>query len=112
MAGMVGAVDDARQPRRAARLVAGLGDHHEQHLAVEHDLALGDQRIVADVLRADVVLAGNVVGGEHGDDAGGATYRLEVERGHPAGGDRRIARRQMQRAGRLRDVVDIERRRR
>ena len=102
---------DARQAGGPAGLVAGLGDHDEQHLAVEHDLALGDQRIVADVLRADVVAAGDVVGGEHGDDAGrGFAHRLEVDAGDAAGGDRRVARRQMQRAGRRADVVDIERR--
>ena len=91
---------DARQPRRPPGLVARLGDHDEQHLAVEHDLAFGDQRVVADLLGADVVAAGNVLRGQHRDDAGRGAHRLEVERGHAAGGDGRIARRQMQRAGR------------
>ncbi len=60
---------DPAEPRGAARLVAGAGDDGEQRLAVEHDLALGEQRLVGEH-RRDVVLAGNVGRGDHRDDAG------------------------------------------
>ena len=98
---------DACPPCRPPGLVAGLGDHDEQHLAVEHDLALGDERVVADALGADVVAAGDVGGGQHVDDAGRGAHRVEIERGDAAGGDGRIARCQMQRGGRQRHVVGV-----
>ena len=50
-------------PGRPPRLIAGVGNHGEQHLPVELHLVGGDQRVVADVLRADIVFARNI-----GDD--------------------------------------------
>ena len=47
-------------------------------LPVELDRAVGEERIVVQH-RADVVLAGNVRGGQHRDDAGRGAHRVEVD---------------------------------
>ena len=101
---------DPRFARGAARLIARVGDHGEEHLPVELHRVAGDQRVVADVLRADVVLARNVGGGQHRHDARRRLGRLQVERGDAPGRDRRVAHREMQRSDRLQHVVDVLRR--
>ena len=74
------------------------------------DLAVGEHRLVMPAGRADVVLAGNVLGGQHVDDAGRGAHRRQIDRR-----DRRAcatvdeAEAAMQRAGRLRHVVDVDR---
>ena len=57
---------------------AGRGDEEERLAGIE-DLAVGEQPVVMDD-RADIVLAGDVGGGEDGDDAGRGADRVEVER--------------------------------
>ncbi len=59
---------DPRQPRGTARDVALGRDHGEQRLTVEADLPLDEKRIVAEG-RRHVVLAGDVGGRQHRDDA-------------------------------------------
>ena len=59
---------DLRQARGAARGIAGLGHDGEDDLAMKHDLAVGENRIVA-MRRTAIIHAGNIGGGEDGDDA-------------------------------------------
>ena len=96
---------DLGEPRGAARLLARLRHHGEHHLAVELDLAVGEHRIVAGD-RADIVLAGNIRGGQHRDDAGRGAHRVEIDAEQLPGRDRRAADRDVQQPFRLADVVD------
>ena len=57
---------------------AGRGDEEERLAGIE-DLAVGEQPVVMDD-RADIVLAGNVGGGEDGDHAGRGPHRVEIQR--------------------------------
>ncbi len=57
----------------AASGIAGPCHDREQGLAVEHDIVGGKHRLVAG-RRRDVVAAGNIGGGEHGDDARRAAH--------------------------------------
>ena len=90
---------DLRQPRGDARgAVAGRGDD-EQGLAGIEDLVLGEEQVVVED-RADIVLAGDVGGGEDRDHAGGGADRVEIEPGQPrmaVGGE---AEGEVERAGR------------
>ena len=95
--------------RGQARFVAGAGDHGEDRLAVEHHLALGEDRVVVMVGGADVVDAGNVGGREHQLDAGAVLDSREVDLLDQAMGAVRQAERGMQQAGRFGHVVDVER---
>jgi hypothetical protein len=90
-----------------AGLGAGLGDDGEHHLAVEGNPGVGEDRIVAHG-GAAVVVAGNVGGGENGDDAGRGAHLLEIEPGDDAARRRRIAGRDMDGARGLALVVDVE----
>jgi hypothetical protein len=94
------------QPDRPAGDIAGRGDHGEDRLSEEADLAVREQRIVAEG-RRHVVLAGDVGGGEDSDDAGHRTHRGDVEGDQASARFRRLADRHMERAVRLADVVDI-----
>ena len=92
----------------ATRLIAGLGDHHEDHLAPKDHGAIGDQGIVVEGV-GGVVVAGHIRRRQHGDHARGGPHLGEIKRldasargGGEAGG-------QMQRALGLADVVDIGR---
>ena len=69
---------------------------------------VGEHRIVAGD-RADIVLAGNVGGGQHRDHAGRRAHRVEIEPSDLPARDRRAADRDVQRAFRLADVVDVGR---
>jgi hypothetical protein len=60
------------------RLLRRLGHHQRQRLAAEVDLAGGEQRLVGDDA-ADLVLAGDVGGGEHRPDPGPVARRLRVQ---------------------------------
>jgi len=99
---------DLGETHGAARRVARRRRDGEQGLAVEQDLVVGEQGFVGE-RRRDVVLAGNVGGGQRRHDAFGGAHGGEVEAaqhavrlvGH-ADGD-------MQRPLRLADVVDIGR---
>ena len=99
---------DLGQPRGAPRRVARLGGDDEQSLAMEQDLVERQQRLVGEN-RRDVVLAGNVGGGQHGDDAGGGAHGGEIEALQPAVRLVGHADGEMQRPLRLADVVDIGR---
>ena len=84
---------------------AGRGDEEERLAGIE-DFAVGEQAIVMDD-RADIVLAGDVAGGEDGDDAGRDPHRVEIqrdERGVAVGG---VAEGEVEQAGRLGQIVDI-----
>ena len=99
---------DLRQPRGDARgAVAGRGDD-EQRLAGVEDLVLGEEPVVVED-RADIVLAGDVGGGEDRDHARGGADRGQIEAGQPrmaVGGE---AEGEVERAGRLGQIVDIAR---
>ncbi len=71
-------IRDLAEPGGAARLLIGLRHHAEDRLADIFDHLVGEQRVVAEH-RADVVLAGNVARGQHGDDAGGRAHRIQVD---------------------------------
>ena len=68
----------------------GGGRDGEHRLAGEQHDAVGEDRIVV-LDRADVVDAGNVGGGDHGDDARRGPHGVEVERPDPAVRDRTLA---------------------
>jgi hypothetical protein len=94
------------QPRGAAGGTGAGRRDEEEGLARVDDLVLGQQRLVMDD-RADIVFAGYVGGGQHGDDAGRGAHRVQVERkqgGMAFGG---MAEGAMEQARRLRQVVDI-----
>ncbi len=96
---------DAREPRGAAGRVARARDDREQRLAVEEDLLVGEQRLVGENGR-DVVLAGNVGGGQHRNDAVGRAHRGKIEPAQRAARLVGHADGDMQRALRLANVVD------
>ena len=73
-------VVDGHERGRGARLLAGLGDHHGEHIAgVGSAAAFGDQDGPVLVDQPDPQLAGDVGGGEHGHHAGRATSGLDVD---------------------------------
>ena len=76
---------------------------------MEEDLVVREQRLVVEG-RRDVVLAGNVGGGQHRDDARRRAHGGKIERAQPPAGLVGHADRDVQRALRLADVVDIGRR--
>ena len=98
---------DDRVADGAAGLVAGGADHREHHLAVEVDAARRQDGIVA-LVRAAIIDARDIVGSQHGDDAIGGADRLQIQLHDPAAGGGGIAGHQMDRAGGLRHVVDID----
>ena len=67
-----------RAARRGAPRRGSSRDDRENRLIVEQDLLVGEQRLVGESGR-DVVLAGNVGGGQHRDDALGGAHRGEIE---------------------------------
>ena len=91
-----------------AGLFARLGDDREERLAVMQDVACREDRLVVLVRRGDVVLAGNVVGGEDRKHAGRGLDGRQIEREQLAMRDGREADIGMGETGRLGDVVDIE----
>ena len=95
-----------RQPRGAAGLLAGVGGDGEEGLAVEQDLAGGQDGVVVDH-RAAVVVAGDVGGGDHGPHPGRRADGGEVEADQAAVGDGGQADRRVQQAGRLGQVVGV-----
>ncbi len=95
-------------PRCAARLVDGVGDDHEHRLPDALHEAGREDRIVVEH-RAEVVLARNVVGGDHVHHAGGGAHGREVHRHDPGMGPLREPEGRMDRAARLADVVDVGR---
>ena len=100
---------DLGEPRRPARLVARARHDGEQSLAVEHHLFVDEKGLVGEN-RRNVVLARNIRRGQNGDDARRAAHRLQAQALQFAAGLVGHADRDMQRARRLADVVDIGRR--
>ena len=98
---------DLAEPRRAAGEIAGLGDHREHHLAIEFDGGGGEHGIVAHD-RADVVLAGNIGGGEHRDHTGRAAHRFQIDPQDAATRRRGSAGSEVQRSLGFAQVVDID----
>ena len=96
--------------RGAPRFVARSRDDGEQRLAVNTGSPRSANSGSSLEDRRDVVVAGNVGGGQHRDDAGRGAHRVEIERAQLA---RRLvgpADRDMQRPCGFADVVDIGRR--
>ena len=80
----------------------------EEHLAMEDDLAFAEDRVVAGTHRADIVLARDIGGGEHGDDTGGGANRRQIELGDPRMSLGRGAGKEMQQ---IRGVLECRRHR-
>ena len=97
---------DAGTTRGAARLVAGLGDHREHHLSVKEDLAVGQDRIVSEG-GAAIVRAGNVRGGQHRQHPGRGPHCVEIDGLDRPARRMSAAGRDVHRARRLREVVDV-----
>ena len=76
---------------------------------MEADGIVGEHRVVAEG-RRDVVLPGDFGGGEHRDHAGAGADGGEVEGGEAAARAGGLADGDMERALRLAQVVDVERR--
>ena len=93
--------------RRAC--VAGGGGDGEDRLADELDEVGGEQGLVVAVGRADVVLARDVGCGQHADHALGGAHRVDIDPGDPRVRLGREAELDVQQAGRLGQVVDVER---
>ena len=98
---------DLGEPRGAARLSRVSATTANTTWPWNSIVSVGEHRIVAHH-RADIVLAGNVGGGQHRDDAGRGAHGVEIERSDPPARDRRAADRDVQRALRLADVVDVD----
>ena len=113
----MGDVDDCRllpvlHPREAAgtpRLLARLRDDAEDRLAEELDGIRRQHRFVVTAGRRNVVDPRHVVSGQHVDDARSRPHRRQVHLPDGAVRHRRQAEAAMQRTGRLRHVVDIDR---
>ena len=88
----------------APRFAARLRHHRERDLPVKLDASFDEDRIVVQH-RPDIVLAGNVCGGEHSDHAGRGAHRIEIDAKQLPDGYRRTADRDMQQAFRLPHVV-------
>ena len=97
---------DARQPRRAARLVDRRRDDEEDRLADVLDLLGRENRIVVHD-RADVIAARDVCRGIDGDHPGRRAHRREIERAQPRVRTLREPERAMQRPPWLADVIDV-----
>ena len=98
----------ARQRGSPARQIAVGGDDGKDRLAEVAQLLIGQDRIVVQQ-RAAIVLAGNVGGGQHRDDARLALQQFEVDARQPAMRDRRQPQRRVQGAMHLGNVVHIDR---
>ena len=85
-----------------------VGHDQRQRLAGELDLGFGEQWLVL-AGAGDVVVARDVACREHGHDAGSGGRLREIEPAQAAGRDGAQHQGAMQGAGRLGDVVDIER---
>jgi len=99
---------DDRPLRRRPRRLDALGGDGEKHLAMKFDEPVGEQRLVPGK-GADVVDARHVRCRQHGDHAGDRPHGVEFEpadAGMCAVGHGGV---EMQCAGGLRDVVDIDR---
>ena len=88
-------------------LVAGLGDHGEDDLSVKFDRRIGETGIDVEGHRRDVVFAGHIPRRDHRDDAGSRSNGRQIERRDRAARDRRAARRDVQEAGGLGQIIDI-----
>ena len=94
--------------RRAPRELVALGDHREHRLAeILHEAVA---RIGSSCEhRAAVVLAGDVLSGDHGDDARRRAHRVEIERYDPRMRMPRHPECGVQRAAQFGDVVGVGR---
>ena len=97
---------DTGAPCGAPCGVAVLRDDREHHLSVKEDVAGGKDRIVFEG-RAAIVYPGNVARGEHRQHPRGSTHRVEIDRPDRAARRAGAARRDVYRACRLRQVVDV-----
>ena len=104
--GQVLAIDLGKNSRPARR-VPRLGDHRKEGLAVKLDFVRRKDRLVMLAGRADVVDAGNVLGGQDLDDAGRGPHGGQVETKNTGMGDGRQAEIGVKRAFRLGNVVGV-----
>src|SRR5690349_2838454 len=72
---------DIRQARGAARRIARLRHHGKDDLSVEHDLAIGEDRVIAGA-RAAIVDARNISRGQDGDNSRISLDAVEVDHGY------------------------------
>ena len=75
---------DLREPRRAPRLFAGFCDDAEDRLAEKLHDAVGEHRLVMAAGRRDVVLARNVLRGQHVDHARRRAHGRQIDLPDPA----------------------------
>ncbi len=107
--GWQGLVLDDRLGGGGAGRARAVGGDGEQALAHAIDDALGEQPVVMHH-RAYIVLAGDVGGGEHGDDAGAGAHRRKVHAQDAGVGLGALGQMHVQQPRRFGQVVDIERR--
>jgi hypothetical protein len=99
---------DPGQASSAAGGIAAAGNHRKNHLTMKFDVRVREHWIVA-LDGADVVLAWDVGGRQHRDNAGRGTYAGQIHARDPAPSNRRSANRQVKGAGRFAQVVHIGR---
>ena len=104
--GLLGLDLDFAAQRGAPCSVARGRDHRENRLVVEQDACVREHRLVG-AGRRDVVFAGNVGCGDNGDHARKRADFGEIDAANGAPRDRRAADRDVQRARRLGNVIDI-----
>ncbi len=100
---------DHRELDGTPRLLARRGGDGEDRLAHELDEIGREQRLVVAVGRADVVLAGDVGGGQHADDAVGRADRGQVDLDDPGMRLGRQAELDVEQPGGVGQIVDVER---
>ena len=99
---------DLCQLRGPASGISRFGDYGEEYLAVELDDIFRKDRIVA-FHRTAIVPTRNVGRGEHTNHTRGVSHGLQVETRDATACDRRSTRRNVERALRFPNVVDIRR---
>ena len=82
-------------------------DDGKDRFTVKADLAGRKQRFISSTRWADIILARDVRGAEHIDDAGGGADRVKLNCAYRANGRIGAADSKMQRTGRKGDVIDI-----
>ena len=85
------------------------GDDGKDWFTVKADLAGRKQWFVSSTRGADIILARDIRGAEHIDDAGCGADRVKLNRGNRANGRIGATNGKMQRVGRKRNVINVNR---
>ena len=97
---------DLGAQHRPARRIARSRSDRENRLVMKQHRVLHQNRLVG-TPRGDVVLARDVGCGHDGDHAGRTAHVAQIEMAQPSARDRSAADGNVQRADRLRDIIDI-----